>query len=277
MCQFGSEGTVLLRTAVIYHREHRPSLVPRFFSVTKTPPYETKMTIFWQILLLYIGIGTVIEREYRTKGQHVRQCKLSNASLSRGLCAVKTLNVPWAPSRMICLFHHLYFFLTCNILSVQHRSCRILLPLKPIVQGFYCLVKMGYGLVRCSRASSCPPPPRPSIVVTVNIKIPLLSEVITFVALYHWYVWYLIYVTVFSKLELDRMVTDPLNDFASLDWGKFWCIMYLSHSPLEAKDFQFKSTRRFLSAHRQASPFPFIATSYSDCRLWIGLHFMGFI
>ena len=43
------------------------------------------------------------------------------------------------------------------------------------------------------------------------------------------------------------MVTYPLNDFASLDWWKFSCLMYLSHSPLEAKDFQFKSTRRVLS------------------------------
>ena len=78
------------------------------------------------------------------------------------------------------------------------------------------------------------------------------------------------------KLKLDRMLTDPLNDFATLEWWKSSCIMYLSHSPLEAKDFQFKAQDEF-SADRQASPFPFIATSYSGCRLWIGLHFMDFI
>ena len=84
------------------------------------------------------------------------------------------------------------------------------------------------------------------------------------------------YASVLSKLELDLMATDPLNDFATLDWWKFSCIMYLSHSPLEAKDFQFKAQDEF-SADRQASSFPFIATSYSRCRLWIGLHFMDFI
>ena len=77
--------------------------------------------------------------------------------------AISTVSLAQVPSvhtillQMICW---VYFITcatqTCNILSVSHRSCRILFPLKPIVQGFYCLVKMGYGLVRCFRASGCP-------------------------------------------------------------------------------------------------------------------------
>ena len=111
MCQFDSEGTLLLRTVVIYHCEPRPSLVPRLLSVTTTLPHETKMTIFWQILLLHIGIGTTIEREYGTKGQHVpkcKLCKLSNVSLSRGLIFCKTSS-GW--------YIYLYFLQTSYTLS----------------------------------------------------------------------------------------------------------------------------------------------------------------
>ena len=77
--------------------------------------------------------------------------------------AISTVSLARVPSvhtillQMICWVYFITWATrTCNILSVSHGSCRILSPLKPIAQRIYCLAKMGCGLVRCFRASSCP-------------------------------------------------------------------------------------------------------------------------